>query len=169
MKITRMFGHKASKLENLSLTILDELTFPSYPKEWLERVLSGEHVPTLIEVRQMRIISDKPVIEQPNTKPHAILREIKTPTIPPETEQQIAELQEQVHYLAEQVQSLTKELDIANEALLGKDDEIEKLQQTIESLQKDKNQLLDRLRVDSGKLSRLIMTMNQICGKDENV
>jgi chaperonin cofactor prefoldin len=177
--ITKKLGYRASKLGNVSVTILYELTLSSYPQPFLDKVLSGTYIPNLEEVRRMRIPPSRAIstdetksreeiirdlsnqIEfmkrQIDTLPPSsvLIQEVEKLVVPPDIEKQIAELQEKVQFLA-------KELDIANEALSEKDKEIEKLYGSIESLSADKNNLLDKYGSTKSKLDRLIMATNQI-------
>ncbi len=137
MAIVRKFGRKASKLQNLSFSALDELTRPSYPPAFLEKVLSGEYVPNALEVKRMRIHQKE-----------APCQETGESTISSEAEQQITELQNRIQELIEDNTALSRELDIANKVLEEKDKEI---------MEKD-------IKID--KLNRLVMTMKQVCNEN---
>lgn len=116
--ITRKLGHKSSKLQNLTVTALYELTLPSYPQSFLERVFSGEYVPDAKEIRQMRILPNKtasanqpiaiPETENKITDLHARLSSIAEDTLV-EGDKEIKILEEKVHSLLEENEKLLEE------------------------------------------------------------
>jgi len=188
-RVTRAFEHAASKLGNVPCTVLYELTLPSYPQPFLERILSGLYVPSLEEVRRMRehkraSASADQANESPARSHNDVIQNISDQitlaiqqqlhALPlTEKEGEIADLQGKVQSLTENYNTTIRELEIANESLIEKDKEItekdtkiEKLEEDNAKLSKEKGYLLDKCRVDSDKLNRLIMTMKQICGEN---
>lgn len=128
MSIFRKFGHKSSKLQNLTISALYLLTLPSYPQPFLEKVLSGEYVPSASEVQRMRIL--------PKTEKSVA---------PPEIELQNTEDD------VTTVKELEIALEIANEALAEKDNELQKL------------------REDKRNLDSIVTYVRRICEEDFHV